>query len=211
MGPAQIHVTLEGGRFESGAWHYLPGQPVSGTVEVRPLGNLKCNHLYVRLQWHTEGRGTRDEGRIGELDVFQGQLSAGLNTSYPFHMVLPQEPWSYAGHYVNIVWEVFVEIDVPWAVNARHSQPLVMAPEWRKPGSGAAADLFDVVLLSFAKDLPTMMRVLKVITTSGGEIAGSGVTPPVTLLQRVSRTAAEEAKRQLEKVGATVEVRPAGT
>lgn len=211
MGPAQIHVHLEGGRFEAGAMHFLPGAPISGTVEVRPHGNLSCKHLYVRLQWHTEGRGTRDEGRVGELDVFQGTLSAGLTTSYPFRFVLPREPWSCSGHYVSIVWEVFVEIDVPWATNARHSQPFVMAPDWRRSQALTRPDVFDVILLAGGKDLATVMRILTVIGSTGtADAANLGFTTPRVLLQSVSRTAADEARKQLEKVGATVEVRPSG-
>ena len=60
--------------------------------------------------------------------MFQGTLRAGFPSMHDFHFDLPREPWSYAGHYVNIVWEIFVDVDVPWARNPRHSQPLVMVP-----------------------------------------------------------------------------------
>jgi hypothetical protein len=210
MGPAQIHVNFQGGRLEEGFPCYEPGAPISGTVDVRPVSDLKCNHLYVRLQWHTEGRATRDEGKAGELDVYQGPLSAGLPVSYSYRFVLPREPWSYTGHYVNIVWEVFVELDIPWAGNARHGQRFVMAPEWRRHAPDAVPELFDVVLLEGGKNLALVTRILKVVVaTSQG--AGGGMLStslPTVLLSGVSDVAAQEAKRQLEKAGATVEVRP---
>jgi len=67
-------------------------------------GNLNCKHIFIRLQWHTEGRGDRDQQRITQLDVFQGTLQARIPTTYDFAFILPRQPWSYAGYYVNIVW-----------------------------------------------------------------------------------------------------------
>jgi hypothetical protein len=128
MADAIIQFTLRGGQDEGGLMLYQPGQRVRGTVQLIPdSGDLNCKHIFVRLQWHTEGRGDRDQQCIAQLDVFQGTLQARIPTTYDFAFMLPREPWSYAGHYVNIVWEIEVEVDVPWAVNLRRSQPFVMA------------------------------------------------------------------------------------
>jgi hypothetical protein len=128
MAKAEIHVALRGGEKDGDTAHYLPGEKVSGTAQVIPDGDVRCNHLYVRLQWHTEGRGDRDTEKIAEVDVFQGTLNAGVPSVHEFSFALPREPWSYAGHYVNVVWEIAVDVDVPWSVNPRHSQPFVMSP-----------------------------------------------------------------------------------
>ena len=98
-----IDVTLQGGEGADGMLRYEPGDDVWGTVQVTPNADLECHHLYIRLQWHTEGRGTRDQGKLGELDVFQGTLSAGVSSAHEFRFTLPHEPWSYAGHYINII------------------------------------------------------------------------------------------------------------
>ncbi|MBI3948450.1 MAG: hypothetical protein HY321_21230 [Armatimonadetes bacterium] len=99
---------------------------------MTPDGDVHCSHLRVRLQWRTEGRGNPATDKIAEVDVFQGTLSAGLPRTFDFRAQLPDEPWSYSGRYINIVWEIAVDLDVPWSVNPRHSQPLVMAPLRRR-------------------------------------------------------------------------------
>jgi hypothetical protein len=128
MASAEVRVSLKGGVREGGMQRFQPGETVEGSVEVVADGNVKCNHLYVRLQWHTEGRGTQDTGKVSEMDVFQGSLSGGMPSAFPFYFVLPLEPWSYAGYYVSIVWEIHVELDVPWSRNPRHSHPFAMSP-----------------------------------------------------------------------------------
>ncbi|HVK04206.1 MAG TPA: hypothetical protein VM490_12070 [Armatimonadaceae bacterium] len=106
---------------------FAPGETVAGTLTIRTAKEVKCNHAYLRLAWHTEGRGDRDRAVVQERDVFQGTLRAGEPTTFPFEFLAPRDPWSYAGVYVNIVWAVEVDLDVPWAVNPRHEQPFVLA------------------------------------------------------------------------------------
>jgi hypothetical protein len=128
MARADIQVTLQGAAEDGGVPHYQPGQDLRGTVQVTPDADVRCNHLYVRLQWHTEGRGDRDQEKIAEVDLFQGTLRADGPWGSDFRFALPREPWSYAGHYISLVWEIAVDVDVPWSVNPRHSQPFVLAP-----------------------------------------------------------------------------------
>ena len=128
MARAEIEITLRGGRQEGNVLHYEPGEVLQGSVQVTPDSDINCKHLYARLIWRTEGRGDTDKGKAAELDLFQGQLRAGTPTYHTFHFTLPQEPWSYAGYYINIIWEVEAVVDVPWAVDPKQSQPFVLAP-----------------------------------------------------------------------------------
>lgn len=128
MARADIRIVLQGGEEEEGLRRYEPGEAMHGRVEVVPQAEVQCRHLFVRLRWHTEGKGDRDQAKVGEVDLFQGLLQAQRPYAFEFSLPLPKEPWSYAGHYVNIVWEVEVELDVPWAVNPRHRQPFILAP-----------------------------------------------------------------------------------
>ena len=56
-------------------------------------------------------------------------LRAGTPVHYSFRFTLPNGPWSYAGHYVNIIWEVDVSIDLALARDLRDQQPFVLAPD----------------------------------------------------------------------------------
>lgn len=128
MAKADIQISVRGGEMEGGFMRFKPGDWVQGTAYITPDSDLKCNHVYIRLQWHTEGRGDRDEGRAAIADAFQGTLSANMPAHYPFSLQLPHQPWSFAGHYINIIWEVVVEIDVPLALDIRQAYPIIVAP-----------------------------------------------------------------------------------
>lgn len=123
-----FEVRLTGGQPEGDVLRYAPGDEIAGTATIVPDGELRCNHLYVRLQWHTEGRGDRDEGTVAEEDIHQGTLPASVPVTHDFRFTLPRGPWSFAGRYVTIVWAIQVSIDVPLARDPVHYQPFVLAP-----------------------------------------------------------------------------------
>lgn len=109
---------------------YLPGETITGFVDVTTGQDVNCKHLYIRMAWHTEGRGDKDRQMLSEMDVFQGTLYANSPQRFLFTFFAPREPWSYAGKLINIVWAVEVDVDVPWKINPRHEQAFILAPEW---------------------------------------------------------------------------------
>ena len=123
-----FEVRLAGGEIEGDLRRYAPGEEIAGTATITTDSDLTCNHLYVRLQWHTEGRGDRDDQNVAELDIYQGTLSPGAPITHDFRFTLPPSPWSFAGHYVTIVWAIQISIDVPMARDPVHYQPFVLAP-----------------------------------------------------------------------------------
>ena len=128
MAQTDIQILLTGGRVINNWPCYEPHGELSGSVIITPGNDLNCQHVLARLKWHTEGRGDRAEKVVAEQDLFQGHLSAGQPQHFDFHFALPGEPWSYAGHYLSIVWEVEVEIDLPLAFNPKRLERFVLAP-----------------------------------------------------------------------------------
>ena len=126
MARADCQITMRGGEPVNGWQRFEPGGPVEGEVQIVPDSDIRANHVWIRLQWHTEGRGDRDQGRVAEIDVFQGVLTARTPYTYGFNFTLPREPWSYAGHYINIIWEIVAEIDVPMAPDLRQGQLFIL-------------------------------------------------------------------------------------
>jgi hypothetical protein len=125
---ADVQITLEGGEDRGGTPAYPPGGTISGRVEILPQTDLTADHVLIQLEWHTEGRGDRD-GQVAEAkDIYQGVLTAGVAISEDFAFTLPQEPWSFAGHYINIVWSVNVKIDIPRAKDVNVNQPFILTP-----------------------------------------------------------------------------------
>jgi hypothetical protein len=111
---------------------FLPGESISGSIQITPQESLKCRHLYARLRWFTEGRGDTDKKVIAEQDLHQGELRAGVPFYSRFQFRLPSEPWSYTGHYINIIWEVEVVIDMALARDPRQGLRFILAPSARQ-------------------------------------------------------------------------------
>lgn len=108
---------------------FHPGDTMSGIVEVNPSRDTNCRAIEIKIGWHTEGRGTRNEGypynnRLDHID----NLSIGESVVEDFDFVIPPEPWSYSGHLVSIVWSVDVKVDIPLAFDMTHSEPFVVQP-----------------------------------------------------------------------------------
>ena len=123
----EIEITIRGGDDVGGVRRFDPEGGLQGSVRITPDSDLKCKHIFVRARWYTEGRGDKDEGVGDEQDLFQGELRADVPAYYRYHLKLPQEPWSYAGRYVNIIWEVEASIDLTWARDPRASELIIMA------------------------------------------------------------------------------------
>ena len=128
MSTATIEIMVEGSGMGEIAQRFTPGAIVQGSVQITPEQDLNCRHVFARLQWRTEGRGDEDKEIAAEQDLFQGVLPGGLPRHHSFHLRLPDQPWSYAGQLVRIVWEVEVSIDLAFARDPRASFQIVMRP-----------------------------------------------------------------------------------
>lgn len=108
---------------------FQPGSTIQGIVELNPTRNINCRAVEVKVGWHTEGRGTRNEAY---MYVDRRDDITNLETDVPiildFDFVLPPEPWSYSGTLVSIVWSVEVKVDIPMGRDITHSEPFVLQP-----------------------------------------------------------------------------------
>jgi hypothetical protein len=105
-----------------------PGSTLEGTVTITPQADLNCNGVKVRLEWHTEGQGDRDQQKADEVIVFQGVLAGGQPAVFSFRLSLPDQPWSYSGFYINILWDLVADIDLPIAINPKSRLPITLRP-----------------------------------------------------------------------------------
>ncbi len=128
MAQVDINISLQGGEDEYDYKRYTTSSELKGSVVIIPNEDVNCKHLYLQLLWHTSGRGTRHTEKVEELDLFQGTLQKGMPRSYDFQFVLPDQPWSYEGHYVSIVWKVHAQIDVAWASDPKGEVGFVLRP-----------------------------------------------------------------------------------
>ncbi len=128
MAGVDIQVALQGGTVENGWVRFEPGATVHGTARLTADGEVDCRRALAWLEWHTEGRGTRSSGRTAEVEIIQGPLTAMIPSTVSFSLQVPTMPWSYAGYYINIIWEVIVKLDIPRAQDAVQRQPVIVAP-----------------------------------------------------------------------------------
>jgi hypothetical protein len=128
MADVDIELTLQGGEVSGGRRRYEPGSAVHGWLRLTPREDVNCRRLLARAEWHTEGRGDRDGDCVAEVELAEGDLSAGTPVIQEFSLTLPSEPWSYAGHYINVIWEVIVVVDTPFARDVIRKRPIVVAP-----------------------------------------------------------------------------------
>ncbi|MFZ0548491.1 MAG: hypothetical protein WAM60_23790 [Candidatus Promineifilaceae bacterium] len=128
MDKITFSVALQGGAAEDGFMRYEPGSMISGLVQIVPNEDVNSRRAAVRLRWRTKGRGDTNSESLGETEIWQGNLQQGRPIQKDFSFQLPNQPWSYSGHYINIVWEIFVFVDIPFASDPKFVQPFVMRP-----------------------------------------------------------------------------------
>jgi len=129
MSSVEFQIDIRGGEEQGDLVRFRPGETLQGSVRIIPESDLQARHVFVRLMWQTEGRGDRDQAVIAEQDVFQGELKGGASSYHSFHFSLPEQPWSYAGHYIQIVWLVEVSIDLALARDPRGQKTFVLSPD----------------------------------------------------------------------------------
>lgn len=128
MADIDIELTLKGGEVTGGWRCYEPGSTVHGWLRLTPSEDVNCNRVLASLEWHTEGRGRRDGDCVAEVGLAEGDLTANTSVIQDFNLTVPSEPWSYAGHYINVIWEVIVVVDIPLSRDVIRKEPIVVVP-----------------------------------------------------------------------------------
>lgn len=108
---------------------FHPGDVISGVVEVQPDTPTDFRKIEIKIGWHTEGKGDRDDGAIRTIQIPGGQLHPQQPIVEHFDVTLPDSPWSFHGHFISIVWSVEVKVDVPWARDLTDSLQFTLSPE----------------------------------------------------------------------------------
>ena len=228
MAHVDIRIELEGGTPEHGWIRYTPGETVHGTLRVTPQEPMECRHVWVRLEWMTEGRGTRDTGKAAELDAYQGPIPAdGLIQK--FALTLPEQPHSYRGRLVSIVWGVVAELDVSWMKKPRALQSFVVAPAPHRelnaeplapvpdqPAIDQPAPVtprpaaWDLILVSPGLQFRELGQALMEVTPDAdmSAVQRANSIEPLKLLRNVPEEQARQAAARLQGAGATTEVLP---
>jgi len=111
---------------------FAPGSVISGNVSFTPDAETEVQGVTIEIGWRTEGKGNEDQETVWdheeEFSEDIGKPAPGIVKTWPFRFNLPGSPWSYTGKIVSIVWEVSVQLDVPWAMDIKASRRFIMRP-----------------------------------------------------------------------------------
>ncbi|RMG80088.1 MAG: 50S ribosomal protein L7/L12 [Chloroflexi bacterium] len=104
------------------------------------------------------------------------------------------------------------KLEEAWGVTAAAAAPVMVAGAAVAGGAGAAEEEekteFDVVLADIGPKKINVIKALRAITNLGLKEAKDLVeSAPATILEGVTKEAAEDAKKKLEEEGAKVEVK----
>lgn len=124
-GDSPIRIRLKG---EDGTMRFPPGEQIAGLVEIFPESTIRCQGVEIRVLWYTEGKGRRNEGVVETWRFDINQITPEQGFSEGFTVSLPSAPWSYAGHFINIVWAVHVKIDIALSPDINREARFLLLP-----------------------------------------------------------------------------------
>ncbi len=137
MAKCKLDITLKGNKT-----HYTVGDTVSGRVNVSVDAECKCDELFIEKLWQTHGRGNKDKGKAEKVVLYQGTWQPG-EYGYDFEFELLDEPISYKGKYINIDWYLKARADIPWALDPKAEQDIVLVANPEKNARNARSVLSD--------------------------------------------------------------------
>ncbi|TNE87154.1 MAG: hypothetical protein EP330_19490 [Deltaproteobacteria bacterium] len=91
-----------------------PGDQVQGFVTVDVDKSVNCRGLHIVLRCMTRGRGNTWRQDVVDQVVYEGEWKPGDNLVYPFEFDVPNGPVTYHGKLLNVVWQVYTYVDIPW-------------------------------------------------------------------------------------------------
>ena len=106
------------------------------------------------------------------------------------------------------VVELVKMLEEEWGVSAAAPVAAVAGAPAADSGADAEKDEFDVVLSGFGDNKVAVIKAVRAITGLGLKEAKDSVEgAPTTIKEGASKAEAEEAKKQLEEAGASVELK----
>jgi hypothetical protein len=136
--------------FDKSDRTYHPGDEVVGAAKVIVNKDIKCDKIFLRIEWRTHGRGNRAKGGREDLVLSEGMpLRAGEEQLVPFRFTIPDGPLTYHGNYLNVDWYARLQVDVPWAIDPKQDEEFIVVEN--PADTGRVLTLGDPKFIEFAK------------------------------------------------------------
>lgn len=118
MAVIQSRIELEKAKF-------VGGDTIRGQFSLAVDAVTKCRKVWLKIGWHTSGKGDKDEDFVVKKIVHEGDIPVG-GLADSFEVVLPDGPASHRGHYINVNWVVQLHVDIPWGFDFKDSESFVL-------------------------------------------------------------------------------------
>lgn len=115
-----------------------PGETVAGRLEVTTDGDVTMDALTVELSWETHGKGNRVRGVAETVELYSGPVQGGMLRYFQFELTCPPGPFTYHGQVLNVDWAVRARADIPWKIDPKAEEKVVLLPPEREQGETAA-------------------------------------------------------------------------
>ncbi len=116
---------------------YHPGEPITGYVEVQVDRECICRRLRLTVGWRTQGQGELKSGSQHTGVLFSGTWAAGETYRYPFSVTLPNGPYTYRGHLLNVIWSAEARAETSWLKNPQTTEDFTFTAGPPGPSSQA--------------------------------------------------------------------------
>lgn len=105
-----------------------PGDTLHATLVIRANRDVRADAVSVALGWRTHGKGNRDSDTADTVELGAIELEAGKEHREQITMTAPHGPVSYHGVLINVDWYLSARADVPWAIDPKTEEELLLLP-----------------------------------------------------------------------------------
>ncbi len=120
--------------FDKADRTYRGGDIISGEAVVRVNQDISCKGIVLKHYWATHGKGNTKTGDKHTIRLCETQpLRSGEELRLPFEFQSELWPLTYRGTNINVDHYVHVAVDVPWAIDPKHSEEFIVLAGERPP------------------------------------------------------------------------------
>jgi len=106
---------------------FTHGESITGKVWWQ--SEKEPTQIDLELKWVTDGAGTVDVGVTDKATLGAAYHHLGCEGALSFTLHVPQDaPPSYNGSIVSINWSVKATLDLPWAIDCKTVEEIIVSP-----------------------------------------------------------------------------------
>ena len=102
------------------------GETLTGHVVWDAAGGKQPRSIAVTVRRVVSGKRQRREVELKR--VVETDIASRSQISIPLHVEIPFGPLTYHGKLFSVMWEVFVQIDLPFAIDEKETVPFTVRP-----------------------------------------------------------------------------------